>query len=68
MPPVFSGVVLGALFIAVVGTGAGLALRIAIVVKNDILPVIKHCTKEKICKNIAEKKLIIIFLFYQWDH
>ncbi len=37
MPPVLSGVVLGALFIAVVGTGAGLALGISFIVNEDIV-------------------------------
>ncbi len=38
MPPLFGGVVLGTLFIAVLGTGAGLALGIATVLKNDVIP------------------------------
>ena len=45
MPPLFSGVVLGALYIAIVGTGAGLALGIAIMFKNDILPLLKNRVK-----------------------
>lgn len=62
MPPVFAGVVLGALFIAVVGTGAGLALGIAAVVKKDILPMIKNGAKERFCAKITEKNLIIFIL------
>ncbi len=37
-PPLVGGIILGALFIAVVGTGAGLALGISAVIRNDILP------------------------------
>jgi len=36
MHPVLAGVILGGLFIAVVGTGAGLALGISSVINNDI--------------------------------
>ena len=37
LPPLFGGIVLGALFIASVGTGAGLALGISTIVGNDII-------------------------------
>ncbi len=37
MPPILGGVVLGTLFIAVVGTGAGLALGISSLITDDIL-------------------------------
>lgn len=37
MPPVISGIVLGTLFIAVVGTGAGLALGISFIINEDIV-------------------------------
>ena len=37
LPPLFGGVVLGTLFIASVGTGAGLALGISTIVGNDIV-------------------------------
>lgn len=37
-PPLVGGIILGTLFIAVVGTGAGLASGIAAVIRNDILP------------------------------
>ncbi len=42
MPPLLAGVILGALFVAVVGTGAGLALGISSIVNNDI---VKRLTK-----------------------
>lgn len=37
MPPLLAGVVLGTLFVAVVGTGAGLALGISSIINNDIV-------------------------------
>ena len=42
VPPLLAGVILGALFVAVVGTGAGLALGIATIVNNDIVKKITH--------------------------
>lgn len=42
MPPVLSGIVLGTLFIAVVGTGAGLALGISFIINEDIVNRITH--------------------------
>lgn len=54
--PLFGGIILGALFIAVVGTGAGLALGTAIILKRDVLPqVIKKC-------KASEKWLIVLIL------
>ena len=37
LPPAISGVILGTLFIAVVGTGAGLAMGITTIIRRDIL-------------------------------
>lgn len=37
MPPLLAGVILGTLFVAVVGTGAGLALGISSIINNDIV-------------------------------
>ncbi len=37
LPPVLSGLLLGTLFIAVVGTGAGLAMGISTVLRRDVL-------------------------------
>ena len=37
MPPLLSGIVLGALFVAILGTGAGLALGISTILNNDIV-------------------------------
>ena len=42
IPPLFAGVILATLFIATVGTGAGLALGISTVLNNDIVKHITH--------------------------
>lgn len=62
MPPILSGIVLGALFIAVVGTGAGLALGIAINLKNDVLPVAAAKIQKRFSPVVIERGLIIILL------
>ncbi len=63
MPPLFGGVALGALFIAVVGTGAGLALGIATVLKNDVLPLcLKNKTNSPFIGKAAEKSLLVVLL------
>lgn len=58
MPPLFGGVVLGALFVAVIGTGAGLALGIATVLKNDVIKSNKD--KEKMQGKTLERVLIAL--------
>lgn len=66
MHPLLGGVVLGTLFIAVVGTGAGLVLGIAIILKRDVLSHAVRGFKEnifrKITEKITEKKLIVLIL------
>lgn len=62
MHPLFGGVVLGTLFIAVVGTGAGLALGIAIILKKDFLPLAIRGFKESAFCKLTEKKLIVLIL------
>ncbi len=57
LPPFAGGIALGALFIAVVGTGAGLAMGIAAVIRNDILPRIKGV---KI--NVYTDRLLIVVI------
>ena len=42
MSPALSGIVMGTLFIAVVGTGAGLALGISFIVNKDIVKKLTH--------------------------
>ena len=59
MPPMAGGVVLGALFIAVVGTGAGLALGISVVIQRDILPAIRCRGKVGLFEKVTEKHLVI---------
>ena len=62
MPPLVGGLVLGALFIAVVGTGSGLALGIATVLKKDILPPLIPAIKKEKHSDLWEKALIILIL------
>lgn len=42
MPAALAGVVLGTLFVAVVGTGAGLALGISAIINNDVVKKLTH--------------------------
>lgn len=63
IPPLIGGLVLGALFIAVVGTGAGLALGIATVLKKDILPPVLPAIKKEKYSGLIEKVLITVTLF-----
>ncbi len=58
MPPLTAGLMLGALFITVVGAGAGLALGVVANIKNDILP----DSLKKFSKFSSEKLLLIITL------
>ncbi len=62
MPPLFGGVALATLFVAVVGTGAGLALGIATVLKNDIIPIFVKKDKNKLSEKAKERLLIIVLL------
>lgn len=62
MPPLVGGLVLGALFIAVVGTGAGLALGVATVLRKDILPTFLPTVKKETGSGVWEKILIILTL------
>lgn len=59
MPPLLAGVILGALFVAVVGTGAGLALGISTIINNDI---VKRLTRrfDQLKKADALAKLWIV--------
>lgn len=62
MPPLLGGVVLGALFIAAVGTGSGLALGIATVLRNDVLPRLAPKIAEKSTPRSLERALILLIL------
>lgn len=62
MPPLLGGIVLGALFVAVVGTGAGLALGISAVMRRDILPALRRNSKKIFSDFTTEKILIVLIL------
>lgn len=62
MHPLLSGVVLGTLFIAVVGTGAGLALGISIVLKNDVMPLVSGGFMKNNQHKISEKVFVVLVL------
>lgn len=62
MPPLLGGIVLGALFVAVVGTGAGLALGISTVLRRDVLPALRKKPGRIISEIAIEKILIVIIL------
>lgn len=57
-----SGVILGTLFITVVGTGAGLALGIATVINNDILQVVLPKRVDVETKNRRIRLCIVLVL------
>lgn len=60
MHPLVGGIVLGALFIAVIGSGAGLVLGIATSLKNDVLPRVPAGVQKIFPEKYAEKFLIIV--------
>ena len=62
LPPAFGGVVLGALFIASVGTGAGLALGISTIVTNDIVKKFTHAFDDAAKADVLSKALIVAIL------
>lgn len=62
MPPVLSGVVLGALFIAVVGTGAGLALGISFIINEDIVDRLTHRFDGPEKQRLLGKTWIVVIL------
>jgi SSS family solute:Na+ symporter len=62
MPPLLGGIVLATLFIAVVGTGAGLSLGISSIINNDIIRRITHKFDEPKKKLLISRVLILIVL------
>ncbi len=62
MPPLPAGVVLGTLFIATVGTGAGLALGIAAVVNNDVVKKLTHRFDDPRNLSFLSKVWIVVIL------
>lgn len=62
MPPVVSGIVLGTLFIAVVGTGAGLALGISFIINEDIVDRLTHKFDGAAKQRLLGKTWIVLIL------
>lgn len=62
LPPLFGGVVLGALFIASVGTGAGLALGISTMLCHDVIGKFTHKFDEPRKGGVLSKALIVAVL------
>ncbi len=60
MPDILAGFVLGSLFIASVGTGAGLALGIATIINRELIQ--KRGVKLKISSDLMNKLLIVAVL------
>ena len=59
LPPILSGLVLGTLFIAVVGTGAGLAMGISTIIRRDIIQRYSDKMKDE-KRNRRFSKIIIV--------
>ena len=62
LPPVLSGLLLGTLFIAVVGTGAGLAMGISTIVRRDILQRFSDKVAEPRTGSLVGKAIIVLTL------
>ena len=61
MPPLLAGVILGALFVAVVGTGAGLALGISTILNNDIVRrVTRRFDDEKKLSRLGKVWIVVV--------
>lgn len=62
LPGLSGGIVLGTLFIAVVGTGAGLALGISTVLRRDIIFHFRPALAEDLKKNMRLNHVIILLV------
>jgi len=62
MPPILAGVILGTLFIAVVGTGAGLAMGISTIVRRDIISRYTDKMKNDRLNQTLSKVIIIVVM------
>ena len=62
LPPVLSGILLGTLFIAVVGTGAGLVMGISTIVRRDILARFFDKAAEDKAGSLIGKGIILLTL------
>ena len=64
MPPILGGVVLAALLIAVVGTGAGLALGISTILGEDVLGKVTHKFDDPKKKLVFSRICILLVLAF----
>ena len=62
VPPLLAGVILGGLFVAVVGTGAGLALGISAILNNDIVKRLTHKFDDPQKADALSKVWIVVVL------
>ncbi len=62
LPPLLSGILLGTLFIAVVGTGAGLVMGIATIIRRDILARFSDRAADKKLGDLLGKVIIVLTL------
>ena len=62
LPPVLSGILLGTLFIAVVGTGAGLVMGISTIIRRDILARFFDKASEDKAGGLMGKAIILLTL------
>ena len=62
LPPLLSGVLLGTLFIAVVGTGAGLAMGISTIVRRDIIQRFSDRIADPRINEMLSKLVIVLVL------
>jgi len=62
MPPLLAGIILGGLFIAVVGTGAGLALGISTVINNELVKRVTHRFDDPKKEHRLSKVWIVVVL------
>ncbi len=62
LPPVLSGLILGTLFIAVVGTGAGLAMGISTIIRRDILQRYSDKMSDEKLNKFLSKCIIVLVM------
>lgn len=62
MPPLLAGIILGTLFITVVGTGAGITLGISTTLTNDILAQLVRRFQSPKAKAVLSKVMIVTVL------
>lgn len=62
MPPLLAGIVLATLLIAVIGTGAGLALGISTIINNDIVKKVTHKLDDTVKSLYFSRVLLFVIL------